>query len=87
MKEIFLRKISQYDLRINNRLQVPKYKTVAYGKQSVAYIGSFLWNTIADEVKVSETICKFKTLIKNWKGETCSCKLCTPYIAQIGFFT
>ncbi len=42
MKEIFKKKDSQYDLKINNRLQVPRHKTVAvYGKQSETYIGAF----------------------------------------------
>ena len=62
-----------YDLRTKNLLKIPKVKTSSYGQCSLSFRGSILWNTLSDSVKSAQNIKGFKTMIRNWKGESCSC--------------
>ena len=74
--ELFTIKDISYDLRIKNLLQIPKVKTSSYGQSSPPFRGIILWNTLSDSIKSAQNIKGFKTMIKNWKGESCSCITC-----------
>ena len=74
--EFFATKEISYDLRIKNLLQIPKVKTSSYGQSSLSFRGSILWNTLSDRIKSAQNIRGFKTIIRNWKGESCSCTIC-----------
>ena len=76
MSEFFIPKDIQYDLRTNNLLQLPKNNTVAYGNNSLSFRGSILWNTLPDTIKAAQNTKQFKNMIKNWKGDSCSCNIC-----------
>ena len=65
-----------YDLRIKNLLQITKVKTSSYGQSSLSFRGSMLWNTLSDKIKSAQNTKEFKTIIKNWKGESCLCIIC-----------
>ena len=39
----------------------------------------------AQDIKNAESILLFKSKIKKWHGEECSCKLCRPFIPNLGF--
>ena len=73
LTEFFTTKEIIYDLRIKNLLQIPKVKTSSYGQSSLSLRGSILRNTLSDSTKSAQNIKGFKTMIKNWKGEHCSC--------------
>ena len=36
-------------------------------------------------IRESNSLNEFKNLIKFWKPDTCPCRLCKSYIAQVGF--
>ena len=74
--EFFITKEISYDLRMKNLLQIPKVKTSSYGQSSLSFRGSILWNTLSDSIKSAQNIKEFKTMIRNWKGESCSCTIC-----------
>ena len=76
LTEFFTTKEVSYDLRIKNILQIPKVKTSSYGQNSLSFRGSMLWNTLSDKIKLAQNTKDFKTMIKNWKGESCSCVIC-----------
>ena len=76
LTEFFTTKEISYDLRIKNLLQIPKVKTSSYGQSSLSFRGSILWNTLSDNIKSAQNIKGFKTMIRNWKGESCSCIVC-----------
>ena len=73
---LFLHKGTQNNLRINNRLILPKTTTKTYGLHSFVYRGSRAWNTLADDLKTLHSSKNFKASIKNIKDLECSCKLC-----------
>ena len=76
LTEFFATKEVSYDLRIKNLLQIPKVKTSSYGQSSASFRGSILWNTLSDSIKSAQNIKGFKTIIRNWKGESCSFIIC-----------
>ena len=76
LTEFFTAKEISYDLRIKNLLQIPKAKASSYGQSSLSFRSSILWNTLSDSIKLAQNIKGFKTMIRNWKGESCSCTLC-----------
>ena len=73
LTEFYTTKEISYDLRIKNLLQIPKVKPSSYGQSSLSFRGSILWNTLSDRIKSAQNIKRFKTIIRNWKGESCSC--------------
>ena len=62
---------------------MPCAKIVNHGLESLPYIGSKLWGRIPSHMKHS--INEFKYVIKTWKPDLCSCRLCKVYLQNIGY--
>ena len=76
LNELFHVKKSSYNLRDTCILQVPQFKKVTYGKHTIQYYGSHLWNCLPNDFKQCIDFNDFKKMIMNWKGPKCSCNLC-----------
>ena len=76
-----------YNLLRSSRNQFGRenIKTVDYGLRSVRYLSPIIWELLPNQIKYSNSLSKFKKLIKSWKPEACPCRLCKTYIAQVGF--
>ena len=85
MKEIFRERENMYILRNNNEFEIPKIKTVIFGSDTVRYRGPQLWLSLPQDIKNAKSIQEFKSKIKNWKFDQCSCKICRPFIRNLGF--
>ena len=48
-------------------------------------VGSWMWTDMSSELKESTSLIEFKSKIKTWKPENCSCKLCKIYLQRIGY--
>ena len=44
-----------------------------------------IWELLPNNIKYSNSLSKFKKLMKSWKPDACPCRLCKTYIAQVGF--
>ena len=84
MKDIFKLTDTQYYLR-NETFDRKKPNTVLYGKDTITYRCSQLWNELPSEIKMASSSENFKTKIKLHKSFACSCKLCLPYIHNVGY--
>ena len=60
-------------------------KTVAYGTQSLVFLGPKIWSIIPDNLKILPSLKEFKIQIKKWKPKGCPCRLCKTYIYGVGF--
>ena len=49
--EFHERKHVTYNLRIQNLCKLPPIKTMNFGLDSISFRGSFLWNTLDDNIK------------------------------------
>ena len=86
IKDIFELQNPSYNLRSScNQFRRENIKTVHYGLQSVRYLGPKIWELVPNNIKYSNSLSKFKKLIKSWKPEACPCRLCKTCIAQVGF--
>ena len=63
-------------MRDNMKLIVPKPKTVKYGKRSLKYEGSRLWNLLTNDTQLAVNFKVFKRFIMLWQGPDCKCFTC-----------
>ena len=86
MKDIFELQNPSYNLGLSrNQFRTENIKTVHYGLQSVRYLGPKIWELVPNNFKYSNSLSKFKKLIKSWKPKACPCTVYKTYIAQVGF--
>ena len=80
LHDMFVLKNNSHNLRNSLTLIQPKFKTVTYGKCSLKYEGSVIWNKLSNEMKQSININVFKRFMRLWQGPNCvcfNCKLCS----------
>ena len=65
MKDIFKIQNLSYNLRYLVINLGEKTKTVHYGLQSVRYLGPKMWELVPNNIKYSNSLSKFKKLIKS----------------------
>ena len=58
-------------------LETPEWNQVTFGAKSLKFYGSKVWNNLPSHIKTSENLIQFKSLMKNWNGNSCSCIVCT----------
>ena len=46
VNDIFIAKSITYNLRNDHVLQIPRFKTVTFGKKTVKYLGAKIWNQL-----------------------------------------
>ena len=86
MTEVFEIKEPHYNLRSEaSHFKKENIKTTHHGIQPARHLGPKIWNIVPQNVRESNSLNKFKSLIKFWKPDTCLCRLCKNYIAQVGF--
>ena len=78
MHEIFEQRNIQYNLRSQTDFQLGSVKTVNCGLRTLRCLGPKIWNIVSFEIKISETLAKFKIKIKSWKPTHCPCNLRQP---------
>ena len=60
-------------------------RTVHYGLETLSYRSPQLWSLLPGNIKEVESLEIFKRKVKNWICDNCLCKLCKPYLQNIGF--
>ena len=85
LREIFVSKISLYNLRRNNTFQRRQVPSVYHGTESLSFLGPKIWDLVPLELKQLESLEVFKLNIKKWIPFECPCRLCRTYIQQVGF--
>ena len=85
MNEVFDLIECQYPLRNELRFKLRNIRTVRYGIETAAFVGSRIWSNMPSELKESTSLNEFKKKIKTWQSENCPCKLCKFYIQRIGY--
>ena len=65
--------IEQYKLN----LETPEWNQVTFGAKSLKVYRSKVWNSPPFHTKTSENLIQFKSLMKNWNGNSCSSTVCT----------
>ncbi len=71
------KKTVMYNLRDDQRVNLPNYSTVKYGKHCFSYIAAHLWNCLPYSIKSYKDITTFKRKCK-YKCLQCICETCNP---------
>ena len=58
-------------------LETTEWNQVTFGAKSLKVHGSKVWSSLLFHIKTSENLIQFKSLMKNWNGNSCSCIGCT----------
>ena len=77
LHDIFTIDNCHHNLRINNRLKLPKTNSLTYGLQSFSYRGSSIWNSLPDIYKNCTCSSVLKTELKMLSLVKCSCINCS----------
>ena len=72
-------------LRNDKCWKIPQVRTVNNGIETIRYRGPKIWDLPPNEIKESKSLIEFKTKIKHWKPQGCTCRLCKVYISNLGF--
>ena len=54
------RSLSAYDLRGKRKQQVPAVRTTTFGLHSFKYLAVSAWNSLSDELRMSDALAAFK---------------------------
>ena len=60
-------------------------RTARYGSETISYRTPLLWANLPEEHKLTNSVNEFKSKIKAWKCDTCVCRLCRPFLENLGF--
>ena len=85
MLDLFKEVTHSYNLRNSLICGSYKIKTVRYGTETITDLGPKIWSIIPDEIRESASLEKFRQKIKLWKPNSCPCRICKKYIANVGF--
>ena len=72
-------------LRTNSDFLRPRVNTVHFGKDSLRYFGSVIWDKVPIQIKNSVNLSSFKSKIRNWSPDECPCRLCQVYLHRLGY--
>ena len=59
--------------------------SVKYGTETITSLGAKSWKILPNDYKELTSLSKFKSKIKYWETDKCSCRLCKTYIQRVGF--
>ena len=85
LREIFVPKISLYNLRRDNTFERLQVHSAYHGTESLSFLGPKIWDLAPLELKQLESLEVFKLKINKWIPFECPCRLCRTYIQQVGF--
>ena len=74
-----------FEIKEASHFKRENVKSTHYGIQSVRHLGPKMWNVVPQNIRESSSLNEFNSSIKFWKPDTCPCRLCKNYIAQVGF--
>ena len=81
--DLFKEVTHSYNLRNSLICGSYKIKTVRYGTETITYLGPKIWSIIPDEIRESASLETFRQKIKLWKPNSCPCRICKKYIANV----
>ena len=73
------------ELRSNNPFLTHNIKSVYNGMETVSFRGPKTWLLVPDYIRASKSLNEFKSKIKKWTFTACTCRICKPYIQNVGF--
>ena len=84
MNDIF--KLSSNECNVRDKMFITSnIHSVLHGTETIAFRAAKLWPTIPPEIRNTTSLSTFQHKIRQWKPIGCLCRLCRPYIKNLGF--
>ena len=83
MYDMFKFHETQYNLRDNVKLELPKYNSVNYGKLCIRYEGAKLFSNLPVHMKMSDSSQDFNNVLSQWQGPHCHCGECFMCLSRL----
>ena len=58
----------------------PEWNQVTFRAKSLKVYGPNVWHSLLFHIKTSENLIQFKSVMKNWNGNSYGCTVCTKYV-------
>ena len=68
-----------------NIFQSRNMRTSAFGLNSLSHLGPKIWAILPEDMINLQSLEIFKKRVKQWNPTNCPCKLCIPYITNLGY--
>ena len=85
MEDVFKFGNLRYNFRNAETLNRSNVNLVRYGTKPISSVGAKSWKIFANNYKELLSLSTFKSNIKNWETDECSCRLCKTCIQRVGF--
>ena len=77
---------SEFTFRLNqHNLLTEKRNTVNYSLETVTYRAPIIWAKLPSDYKLAGSLTPFKSKVKSWKCEICTCRLYKGYEPSLGY--
>ena len=85
MQELFPLREKSYTTRGDNNFHTSNVKIVYYGTETLLFGGPKTWSLVPPDIRHSDSLETFKRNIKMWKPIGCTCRICKPFVKDLGF--
>ena len=85
MEDVFKFKNLAYNFWNAGTLNRNNVNSVKYGTETITSLGAKIWKILPNDYKELISLSTFKSKIKNWETDKCSCRLRKTYIQWVGF--
>ena len=85
MNQVFTEQHIPYDLRNDCTWASSNIRTVYNGTETISFRGPKTWSILPNHIKQSKSLSEFKTNVRKWRPDGCTCRLCKTFISGLGF--
>ena len=85
MNDNFVQTQNTYNLRNEQVWEIRPVKSVYNDTETLSLRGPKIWAMLLNDIKKSESLKEFTCKVKQWKPESCTCRLCKVYVNNLGF--
>ena len=85
MQELFPLRENTYNTRGDNIFKTSNVKSVYYGTETLLFRGPKTWSLVPSDIRNSDSLEMFKKNIKKCKPIGCTCRICKPFVRNLGF--
>ena len=82
---IQIRNNTHHNLRYAPTFLTEPIHNVFNGSESALYLGPKIWEQIPNDVKMINSLVRFKKENRKWKPINCPCRNCKVFIPKLGF--
>ena len=72
-------------IRSSTHLMNRNIHAAHFGTDTITNLRPNIWKLVPDEIKNASSLLVFKTKIKTWTNDNCSCRVCKTFVKDLRF--